>query len=402
MCSNVAVPSSSPVLQKLQRTFGVSVSTFANKENIRQFKICDSCNTLLKRCEAFKALVESAVASESTEDVRSKRMLFQQTPSPSVGKYKKKTCLNLIQKKSSEIIFESDHNYSATGTPKERAHIAAKKTMQQLFKMESKKGEDIILQNTELRESFERTVLAEIDAVCNCLCSKTISPGPSVLRELQNPDQMQKKDVLSLALLELQNSMPFVFKVMHTLAATPSDTTKQKTNSCLATMYALAMHNRNKDLCAVQKLNMCILMKYHAGNEVFDVLNKCGVTLAADSKYKFLDCLGQFNTSGLIESIRKGRPGKITTDNIDGRQIAKQIRLGKGNQHFHYTASTYYPDRVDTSNLSMAVPKLRERISLGTFFLSGREEMTLKQNYAYMVSEVNQCCIQKISMPGIM
>lgn len=75
-------------------------------------------------------------------------------------------------------------------------------------------------------------------------------------------------------------------------------------------MYVMAMNKRNKDLCAMQKINTCIALRFHAGNDLLDIFNKTSITLCADSKYTFLDKMGDLNTEGIVRSVQMGIGGK--------------------------------------------------------------------------------------------
>ena len=88
---------------------------------------------------------------------------------------------------------------------------------------------------------------------------------------------------------------------------------------------------------------------------------------------------------GVVSSIKQGKPGKITMDNIDGMIVANQLRLGINNRHYHYTASTYYPDRCVVTHLSMARPRIPAIIDPTVFYLSEHEQRILKENYGYQV-----------------
>ena len=63
-------------------------------------------------------------------------------------------------------------------------------------------------------------------------------------------------------------------------------------------MYAIAMHNRNKDLGVMQKINTCAALKCRTSDDLLDIYNKCGITIPANSKYHLLEQLGQFGTEG--------------------------------------------------------------------------------------------------------
>lgn len=75
----------------------------------------------------------------------------------------------------------------------------------------------------------------------------------------------------------------------------------------------------------MQKINTCIALRFHAGNDLLDIFNKTSITLSADSKYTFLDKMGDLNTEGIVRSVQMGIGGKVTVDNIDGMTIARDL-----------------------------------------------------------------------------
>lgn len=101
----------------------------------------------------------------------------------------------------------------------------------------------------------------------------------------------------------------------------------------------------------MQNINTCIALRFHAGNNLLDIFNKTSITLSADNKYTFLDKMGDLNTEGIVRSVQMGIGGKVTVNNVDGMTITRDVRLTGGNKHYHYTASTYYPDRADLRDL---------------------------------------------------
>ena len=432
VCSNVTLPEHSETLSSIRDCFGI----YTIPQSIWTFKICLRCKKLLNSSTELKSQIEAGLAdkldNKENDPPRYKRMAkdsstpkknpqkrrpshsklsrtpVKDTNSPSKRKTKQTKCmLSFGESPSSSSLSTScsDHSYSQSDTSQELVKNASKlsalrhcntksaslpeeerQRVQLVLGSQSSSCKDIaksILQNKNLKLAVETALLSEINVTCMHLCSTTFQPGPSVLRTLQLPNLLVREDILSKAVLELQNAAPFVYDIFRTVACSP-DTDRPNTDSVIGTMYGIAMHNRNKDLSAVQKINTAVALRYHASNDLLAISNKCGITLAPGTKYKFLDALGKFNLDGLVKSVRGGRPGKLTVDNIDGKIRANQIRKGEGDRHYHYTASTYYPDRVDTSHLSMQVPIVPE-IPLSKFYLSLPEETSLKQMYGYMV-----------------
>ena len=121
--------------------------------------------------------------------------------------------------------------------------------------------------------------------------------------------------------------------------------TKDRAHPTIAMMYAMAMNCRNNELCAMQKLNTVTLLRYHTANDALSILNRCNITIAKDSKIALLTEIAKHVTDGIIESIKSGVLAKVTTDNIDGKIVANEVRIHGGSREFHYCAATYLPER---------------------------------------------------------
>ena len=448
VCVGVSSPETSEVLSSIKNCFGIDTLP----DSIWKFKICVRCKKTLNNSVDFKALIKTGLAESSVEDKendppRYKRMA-NSVPTPTKNTQKKRqnhskvcrtpvkdsqkqtgrkpkqskcslsfgesyhTASNSPNTSVSSATTSSDLSYGQSDTSQESLKNISRLSVLRFYDTSSasfveeerqslqevindprsscKDVANVIIHNKKLKFAVENALLSQINVTCMQLCSKTYEPGPSVLRTLQDPNHLAKEDILTKAVLELQSATPFVYDVFRTVACSP-DSDRPNTDSIVGTMYGIAMHNRNKDLSAVQKVNTAVALRYHANNDLLAVSNKCGITLAPGTKYQFLDALGKFNLAGLVKSIRDGRPGKLTVDNIDGMIVANQIRLSGGNQHYHYTASTYYPDRVDTSHLSNEFPLVAE-IPLSKFYLSLPEETSLKEMYGYMVCTSVNCC----------
>lgn len=126
-------------------------------------------------------------------------------------------------------------------------------------------------------------------------------------------------------------------------------------------------------MCDMQKINTCIALRFHAGNDFIDVFNKTSINLSADSKYTFLDKMGYLNTEGIVRSVQLGIGGKVTVDNVDEMTIARDVKLTGGNKH-HYTASTYYLDRANLTDLEeCTILSPSEESNFNVFYLSAEE-----------------------------
>ncbi|XP_062617165.1 uncharacterized protein LOC134278881 isoform X1 [Saccostrea cucullata] len=419
--TNVALPlpENNAVLQNIKKCLDITFHSIS----FQDCKICLSCKRQLENCVHFQNILKEAINRKSTSTCSTKRMAFSQTPTLTPSSTKKENTDDVNNKenvsmrkthskKKKKLQFleletdvpidtnksqmcHTDHNYGSLASPLDTTHLNSVKAKQELFcKKDDKTNQsqccsaDDVFKNKVLLSEIQKLILLETEVIADNLCSLNIQPGPSVLRTLQHPSPLKSEDILHKCLLEFQNCFPFVFRVFQTLTS-PLHADQQKTatgNSTIAMMYAMAMNKRNKDLCAMQKINTCIALRFHAGNDLLDIFNKTGITLSADSKYTFLDKMGDLNTEGIVRSIQLGIGGKVTVDNIDGMTIARDVRLTGGNKHYHYTASTYYPDRVDLRDLEQCITSsVPEEINFDVFYLSAEEESKLKEMYGYMV-----------------
>ena len=424
---NAALPQTSSTATSILQCFAVDL--LDRKENVLHAKICDSCKKKLSAAEKFRqqilaAVGQPSVANDSVMDmlgcssligtpsplstpaaVRTKRMAsLNFTPTPVKRDVKKQRAEAKCSLNFNESL--SEHSYFQVQTASEKAADLISGSSSLMLSQISSPGTtciprhhllsalqknisdsdivNIIMADSILMDKIEATWISNIHTVCDHLCSLDRAPGPSVLRRMANAQSMQEEDILSESAVEFQRCLPLVFNTM-TAVCKPLHCDKVNTTSTIGMIYAMAMHNRNNQLNAAQKLNTAAAVRLHANNDLLAILHKIGITLAAGSKYAFLDQLGCFNTDRLVRSLQKRLPGKITMDNVDGLLIANQVRMGSGNQHYHYAASTYYPDRCRLDHLSMATPQLPDALGHAAFFLTQEEEKSLKKNYGYQV-----------------
>ena len=237
--------------------------------------------------------------------------------------------------------------------------------------------------------SVEGYVIREINTTMVRLCSEKTKPGPSVLRTMANVEDLEGKDILTEATLELRREQPFLCQLLTVLCDPPGgEKQKDYTHHVIAMVYGILMYNRCRNLNAIQKLNTAAAIRYHVNNELLEIFHRCGLTMAKSYKLGFLERLGKFNTIGLVRSLRNKKKGKVTVDNIDWTIKTRQMRLDSKDNYNHFAASTYYVDRVlqeEIAHLSTVRPPMPEIVNTGIFFLTADEERTLKRNYGYQV-----------------
>ena len=423
--SNVPCQQASPVFIELKKCFSIELTL--GKEFFKM-KICLTCKRSLEKVSSFKDQVDSVVSIFSQKDAddslgcfplpqedacqavppRMKRMLPSDS-SPTPGeKAGKKTSSG----KSKRSLSFSEHSYTRSSTPHEEARSLTNENLSMFSKLTQGKllsDEDsqailfilakpcptekelaLKIYRSSFMQTMEAVMIQEMNTVMVRLCSKTISPGPSVLRTYGNAKDLKSRDVMSEAAVELKREQPFLCKLLTTLCDPPGDVEQRSnTHHVVSTIYGMLLYNRNKDVNAIQKMNTAAAVRLHAKNDLLEIQHRCGLSLAQSYKLDFLDTLGKFNTDGIVESLRLKKTGKVTIDNIDGMTTKKEIRLDDGNQYYHHTASTYYPDRClpeELSHLSTAEPEIPRLVNCAVFFLNPEEEAILKKNYGYQVN----------------
>ena len=204
---------------------------------------------------------------------------------------------------------------------------------------------DIVVSCKPLRKIIEDKLLLEVDSMCDKLCSHSQAPGPSILRSSVLASSKCESDTISNTVLELDRSNKFLFEMLKTLCS-PLHNSKPSALATVAMIYAAGMHCRNSDLSVMQQLNTSAIIHCQRTNHLLGIMNKPNLCLNPGSKLSFLDKAAAHNMSGIIKAVQCGREGKVTMDNIDGQWFASEYRAKQVyTKDFHYTASTYLPDR---------------------------------------------------------
>ena len=203
---------------------------------------------------------------------------------------------------------------------------------------------DILYKHEDITNGFKTKLILDMEATLTTMCSLQREPGPSVLRTCINVSSLNSESILARAVVELEKTNPFLFSVLRTLC-TPIHLLNPKTEHIVAMLYGIGMHSRNNQLSAIQRMVTCSMLTNGAQNDLLRVMHKLGVSLSKDSKLQFISEMGRESTAGIVSSLKRGIKGKVTTDNIDGKITANEIRIVGGSREFHYTASTYLPER---------------------------------------------------------
>ena len=204
-----------------------------------------------------------------------------------------------------------------------------------------------------LSHAIEGMIIHSVSAQCDRICTRVLEPGPSVLRYDVGPDNVT--DFYSKIIIEMKTRIPFLLEILKCVCS-PVLLPRPKALATIATIYSMGMNCRVPTMSALQRINSCVAVRFHANNALLDVYNQMCFTFASSTKLGMLDKFGKFGMQGVVSSIRRGIRGKLTVDNIDGMMIANQIRGGKGNRDYHFTASTYYVYRYIKNDLPSKTP----------------------------------------------
>ena len=104
-------------------------------------------------------------------------------------------------------------------------------------------------------------LLQELDAQLNMLCTRDDSG--SVLGDLT----VSARDLPSLAYEEMRKRAPLLFKVLNTVAWSPSKDSSGGEH-LMAMVYAMLMRQRNQRFTAYARTMTALCLRYHAGNQV--------------------------------------------------------------------------------------------------------------------------------------
>lgn len=66
--------------------------------------------------------------------------------------------------------------------------------------------------------------------------------------------------------------------------------------------------------------------------------------------------LGSYNEEKICQSIGGKHDGKLNGDNVDMYVRTNDMRVGNNNQDYHFFASNWTVDRIDTRDLDDIVP----------------------------------------------
>ena len=100
-----------------------------------------------------------------------------------------------------------------------------------------------------------------IDKLCSDI-EKMAYDMKSCLFHIKTVQKLSSKDIFTTIVNEIKTSVPLLFNILNsTILGKNKDAT-------MATIYGMILQSRNNRASAIQKLNSCILIRYHADNEV--------------------------------------------------------------------------------------------------------------------------------------
>ena len=89
--------------------------------------------------------------------------------------------------------------------------------------------------------------------------------------------------------------------------------------------------------------------------QLLDRLNKVNISLASGTKSTFIESFGVDNLAHITESLKKGKQGKINSDNLNYTLNPELQRVDNKMQMENMMLSDYTVDRLDCSGLSTRI-----------------------------------------------
>ncbi|XP_062588335.1 uncharacterized protein LOC134250012 [Saccostrea cucullata] len=382
--------------------------------------ICDTCLTIITKARELREKCKMNLANLSLHQNRQKRVIVHSV-SPKV---KRVTSLNTTTRKCGKKLFtsypESDNEnkenlkefseHSYAGQPKlnvEELYVKhhpltlkcpitdvtnSNNPMNKVMEIISsgitslRDFVDKVLLIPGVREAFWSKFVMDLNHEIDRMC---VTSEKSVLREkiVDISPELFVENVCR----EMDQRCPRVFDILVSLC-TPVHIKSTQKNPAVAAMYSIALNARNNQMNLMQKLLSAACIRYGAGNGLFHLLSRMGISLPERSKIPMLSDIGLINGKGVCAALTNGRTIKVTVDNIDGRIKANQVRVGSGNKDYHYTHWTVLVDRllpIDVPELSRQ-PKVipPDGLDPNLFFLSDEECAVLKSSYTWLVEKI--------------
>jgi hypothetical protein len=282
-------------LDILEETLGVSIPSSV----VQYLKICVTCISVLTRIEGMRTscmeTINSFQETSPQKEVDREKRCAVLTPVPLL---RKKSCI--VPTTPDNSIFDnedplpvpslqshSEHGYAKPNSVQFEATRAA--ATSGLYKICSAKKNELHMDDKQLLKSateegipkniamsisncepvysaVKDLILLETDSIANKLCSLTMTPGPSILRSKKDVSCLMENDIFGEILLEMRDTMPFVLDILSTLCQSFRSDSSCKITAAM--IYGMAMHCRNPQMSAVQRLNTAIALRFHANNEV--------------------------------------------------------------------------------------------------------------------------------------
>lgn len=176
-----------------------------------------------------------------------------------------------------------------------------------------------VLMIPDVREAFWSKFVMDLNHEIDRMC---ITSEKSVLREkiVDISPELFVENVCR----EMDQRCPRVFDILVSLC-TPIHIKSTQKNPAVAAMYSIALNARNNQMNLMQKLLSAACIRYGAGNGLFHLLSRMGISLPERSKIPMLSDIGPINGKSVCAALTNGRTIKVTLDDIDGRIKANQI-----------------------------------------------------------------------------
>lgn len=115
-------------------------------------------------------------------------------------------------------------------------------------------------------------------------------------------------------------------------------------------------------------------------------LNKIHLTLSAESKRNIVREFGNHSEEKLIQDLATGKTGKLNGDNLDIRVNTNDIRIK--DKDYHFFASSFIIDRVDTKSYSSDIPATDPDISIDRFLPNPEEKRLYSESLKVLLSRI--------------
>ena len=110
------------------------------------------------------------------------------------------------------------------------------------------------------------------------------------------------------------------------------------------------------------------------------------LTLSSESKRNIIKEFGDHLEEKLVMDLVKGKTGKLNGDNMDIRVNTNDVRINNKDRDYHFFASSFIIDRVDTSQFSSDLPT--KNVCIESFLPNSDERKIYRDSLRVLLSRV--------------